>query len=73
MYVRLAFAVAAHLDSDILFLTKSYQLEMPIFRKNALGKMDDVATNREEQFYLLAIICMQFKKLCSYNLSLIKR
>jgi lipopolysaccharide transport system ATP-binding protein len=46
MYVRLAFSVAAHLDSDILILDEVLAVGDADFQKKCLGKMNDVATNQ---------------------------
>ena len=43
MYVRLAFAVAAHLDPDILIVDEVLAVGDAEFQKKCLGKMDDVA------------------------------
>lgn len=43
MYVRLAFAVAAHLESEILILDEVLAVGDAEFQKKCLGKMDDVA------------------------------
>ena len=43
MYVRLAFAVAAHLDTDILFVDEVLSVGDAEFQKKSLGKMGDVA------------------------------
>jgi lipopolysaccharide transport system ATP-binding protein len=43
MYVRLAFAVAAHLDPDILIVDEVLAVEDADFQKKCLGKMGDVA------------------------------
>lgn len=43
MYVRLAFAVAAHLDSDILIVDEVLAVGDAQFQKKCLGKMQDVA------------------------------
>ncbi|MFC5536122.1 polysaccharide ABC transporter ATP-binding protein [Rhodocytophaga aerolata] len=43
MYVRLAFAVAAHLESEILILDEVLAVGDTEFQKKCLGKMDDVA------------------------------
>ena len=45
MYVRLAFAVAAHLDTDILFVDEVLSVGDAEFQKKSLGKMDDVANS----------------------------
>lgn len=44
MYVRLAFAVAAHLESEILVVDEVLAVGDAQFQKKCLGKMDDVAT-----------------------------
>lgn len=43
MYVRLAFAVAAHLDSDILIADEVLAVGDAEFQKKALGKMQDLS------------------------------
>ncbi|MDR1324377.1 MAG: ATP-binding cassette domain-containing protein [Candidatus Margulisbacteria bacterium] len=43
MYVRLAFAVAAHLDAEILLMDEVLAVGDVEFQKKALGKMGDVA------------------------------
>jgi lipopolysaccharide transport system ATP-binding protein len=45
MYVRLAFAVAAHLDTDILLVDEVLSVGDADFQKKSLGKMDDVANS----------------------------
>jgi lipopolysaccharide transport system ATP-binding protein len=42
MYLRLAFAVAAHLDPDILIVDEVLAVGDANFQKKCLGKMDDV-------------------------------
>ncbi len=44
MYVRLAFAVAAHLDPDILLIDEVLAVGDSDFQKKCLGKMEDVAS-----------------------------
>ncbi|MDQ3100986.1 MAG: ABC transporter ATP-binding protein [Bacteroidota bacterium] len=43
MYVRLAFAVAAHLDPEILIVDEVLAVGDTSFQKKCLGKMEDVA------------------------------
>jgi lipopolysaccharide transport system ATP-binding protein len=43
MYVRLAFAVAAHLEPDILIVDEVLAVGDTEFQKKCLGKMDDVS------------------------------
>lgn len=44
MYVRLAFAVAAHLEHEILLVDEVLAVGDAAFQKKCLGKMEDVAT-----------------------------
>jgi lipopolysaccharide transport system ATP-binding protein len=44
MYMRLAFAVAAHLDPEILVVDEVLAVGDAAFQKKCLGKMGDVAT-----------------------------
>ena len=43
MYVRLAFAVAAHLEPEILIVDEVLAVGDAEFQKKCLGKMEDVA------------------------------
>ena len=45
MYVRLAFAVAAHLESEILLIDEVLAVGDAEFQKKCLGKMDDISKN----------------------------
>lgn len=45
MYVRLAFAVAAHLDPEILIIDEVLAVGDAEFQKKCLGKMKDVSVN----------------------------
>jgi len=45
MYVRLAFAVAAHLEPEILVVDEVLSVGDAIFQKKCLGKMGDVANS----------------------------
>jgi homopolymeric O-antigen transport system ATP-binding protein len=45
MYVRLAFAVAAHLDPEILLIDEVLAVGDAEFQKKCLAKMEDVAAN----------------------------
>lgn len=45
MYVRLAFAVAAHLEPEILIVDEVLAVGDAEFQKKCLGKMKDVSTN----------------------------
>lgn len=43
MYIRLAFSVAAHLESDILLVDEVLAVGDVAFQRKCLGKMDDIA------------------------------
>jgi lipopolysaccharide transport system ATP-binding protein len=43
MYVRLAFAVAAHLDTDVLFVDEVLAVGDAGFQKKSVGRLNDVA------------------------------
>ena len=58
MYVRLAFAVAAHLDSEILIVDEALAVGDAAFQKKCLGKMGDIA--REGRTVLLVSHNMGF-------------
>jgi lipopolysaccharide transport system ATP-binding protein len=45
MYLRLAFAVAAHLEAEILLIDEVLAVGDVIFQKKCLGKMEEVAKN----------------------------
>lgn len=69
MYVRLAFAVAAHLDPDILVVDEVLAVGDAEFQKKCLGKMNDVAT--EGRTILFVSHSMQaINRLCSQVLIL---
>jgi len=52
MYVRLAFAVAAHLDSEILIADEVLAVGDAEFQKKALGKMSDLSTAGRTVIYV---------------------
>jgi len=58
MYVRLAFAVAAHLEPEILVIDEVLAVGDMAFQKKCLGKMGEVA-KKEELFSLSAITWVQ--------------
>jgi len=63
MYVRLAFAVAAHLEPEILLVDEVLAVGDLNFQKKCLGKMDDVV--REGRTILLVSHQMnQMRRLC---------
>ncbi|CAF3932567.1 unnamed protein product [Rotaria sp. Silwood1] len=52
MYVRLAFAVAAHLDSDILLVDEVLAVGDANFQKKCLGKMQEVGSQGRTVFFV---------------------
>ena len=46
MYVRLAFAVAAHLESEILIVDEVLAVGDLEFQRRCLGKMNEIATRQ---------------------------
>jgi lipopolysaccharide transport system ATP-binding protein len=69
MYVRLAFAVAAHLDLEILLVDEVLAVGDAAFQKKCLGKMGDVA--KEERTVLFVSHNMfSLQNLCSRGILL---
>lgn len=65
MYVKLAFSVAAHLDSDIMIMDEVLAVGDMKFQKKCLGSMND-ATNREGKTVLYVSHNMNtIRQLCS--------
>jgi len=54
MYVRLAFAVAAHLDPEILIVDEVLAVGDTQFQKKCLGKMEDVSKNEGRTVLLVS-------------------
>src|SRR5207248_3410558 len=64
MYLRLAFAVAAHLEPDILIVDEVLAVGDAEFQKKCIGKMDEVARGGRTVLFVshnLAVV----QKLCS--------
>jgi lipopolysaccharide transport system ATP-binding protein len=69
MYIRLAFAVAAHLETEILFVDEVLSVGDASFQRKCLGKMGDVA--RQGRTIIFVSHNMNaMKKLCSRALLL---
>jgi len=64
MYVRLAFAVAAHLDADILLVDEVLAVGDAEFQKKCLGKMSDLAGSGKTVIFVSHNIGM-IKNLCT--------
>lgn len=72
MYVRLAFAVAAHLDSDILIADEVLAVGDAAFQKKALGKMNELSTGEGRTVLFVSHNMAQVKKLCTKGICLEK-
>jgi len=71
MYVRLAFAVAAHLDPEILIVDEVLAVGDAEFQKKCLGKMGDVASEGRTVLFVSHQIGM-IKTLCQNTILLEK-
>lgn len=69
MYVRLAFAVAAHLDPEILLVDEVLAVGDVAFQRKCLGKMDDVA-RRGRTILFVSHNMEAVRKLCSRGIVL---
>jgi lipopolysaccharide transport system ATP-binding protein len=72
MYVRLAFAVAAHLDSDILIADEVLAVGDAEFQRKALGKMRDLSTGEGRTVLFVSHNMGAVKNLCNYGMILEK-
>lgn len=65
MYVRLAFAVAAHLESEILIVDEVLSVGDAEFQKKCLGKMGDVSKGEGRTVLFVSHNMGAVKKLCN--------
>ena len=72
MYVRLAFAVAAHLDSDILIADEVLAVGDAAFQKRALGKMNELSAGEGRTVLFVSHNMAQVKNLCNKGIVLEK-
>lgn len=72
MYVRLAFAVAAHLDSEILIADEVLAVGDASFQKKALGKMNDLSTGEGRTVLFVSHQMNAVKNLCNKGIILEK-
>jgi len=70
MYVRLAFAVAAHLDSDILIADEVLAVGDAEFQKKALGKMNKLSTGEGKTVLFVSHQMNAVKALCNKGIIL---
>ena len=72
MYVRLAFAVAAHLDSEILIVDEVLAVGDAEFQAKCLGKMKDVSSTQGRTVLFVSHNMAAIQKLCNSGLLLNK-
>lgn len=72
MYVRLAFAVAAHLEPEILIVDEVLAVGDAEFQKKCLGKMKDVSTNDGRTVLFVSHNMAAIQNLCEHSLLLSK-
>ncbi len=65
MYVRLAFAVAAHLEPEILIVDEVLAVGDVQFQKKCLGKMQDVSKNQGRTVLFVSHNVDTIQRLCS--------
>lgn len=70
MYVRLAFAVAAHLEPEILLVDEVLAVGDAEFQKRCLGKMDEVATEEGRTILFVSHNMGAIKRLCPQTIYL---
>ena len=64
MFVRLAFAVAAHLEPEILFIDEVLAVGDAGFQKKCLGKMGDVANRQGRTVFFVSHNMSAIRALC---------
>lgn len=70
MYVRLAFAVAAHLESEILIVDEVLAVGDADFQKKCLGKMGDVTKGEGRTILFVSHNMTAIQKLCNKGIFL---
>lgn len=70
MYVRLAFAVAAHLESEILIVDEVLAVGDAEFQKKCLGKMGDVSKGEGRTILFVSHNMAAVKNLCQHGILL---
>ncbi|SEM57248.1 lipopolysaccharide transport system ATP-binding protein [Chryseobacterium taichungense] len=70
MYVRLAFAVAAHLESEILIVDEVLAVGDAEFQKKCLGKMGDVTKGEGRTILFVSHNMTAIKELCNKGILL---
>ncbi|GHB31448.1 ABC transporter ATP-binding protein [Mongoliitalea lutea] len=70
MYVRLAFAVAAHLESEILIIDEVLAVGDAEFQRKCIGKMDDVSKKEGRTVLFVSHNMASVRSLCQNGLVL---
>ncbi|MFN9629692.1 MAG: ABC transporter ATP-binding protein [Cyanobacteriota bacterium] len=70
MYVRLAFAVAAHLEPEILVVDEVLAVGDASFQKKCLGKMQDVADTEARTVLFVSHNMIAVNQLCNYAIAM---
>jgi lipopolysaccharide transport system ATP-binding protein len=70
MYVRLAFAVAAHLENEILIIDEVLAVGDAEFQKKCIGKMGDVSKGEGRTVLFVSHNLLAVKSLCNKGLFL---
>jgi len=70
MYVRLAFAVAAHLEPEILIVDEVLAVGDAAFQKKCIGKMEEVSERQGRTVLFVSHSISTVKKLCNYGIML---
>ncbi len=70
MYVRLAFAVAAHLEPDILIVDEVLAVGDAEFQKKCLGKMKDVSEKDGRTVLFVSHNMLAIKNICEHGIFL---
>lgn len=72
MYVRLAFAVAAHLEPEILIVDEVLAVGDAQFQRKCLGKMEDISRNEGRTVLFVSHALSMVSKLCNKGILLNK-
>jgi lipopolysaccharide transport system ATP-binding protein len=70
MQMRLAFSVAAHLDSEILLIDEVLAVGDIEFQKKCIGKMDDVSKSEGKTILFVSHNMNLINKLCKYSINI---
>jgi lipopolysaccharide transport system ATP-binding protein len=70
MYVRLAFAVAAHLEPEVLIIDEVLAVGDSQFQKKCLGKMEDVSAKEGRTVLFVSHNMATIKQLCNTGILL---